>query len=219
MEKAKIGILSHGLHLLTPNWQELVWGIPPDKLGRAPRAALLALKENADLLVFGTGASEKDGVKEGAYILNFLLDNFSRLKEFKAFEGISLKSAKEFIASISVPEILSQNTVEEVVCAGYIFVERGVREVRQVSSPFHIFRCYRDAMAAFMADSKLRHLAADLSPVASDTGPKPKEVLIFEPPHRPDQKPSVFYSFVKALWEKPASEREDLINRMASLIP
>ncbi len=212
--KGKVGILSHGCHTGTPNWEEIIWGKPPDALGRVPKAVQIALREKAELIVFGTGSSEKDGMKEAEYIIHYLLKNFLRLQEFSAFSNMNLAAVREKIARISVPEIISQNTAEEVALVGQIFVAEGVEKVYQVSSPFHIPRCHRDAMVAFKIDPKLRFLPRGLVAAASETGPDPAETIILEPPHRPDRPASRLYKFVQAVQSMSPEKRQEIIDKV-----
>merc|ERR1712228_325203 len=41
-ERNPTGILVHGCHLAADGWKEIVWGNPPDELGRIPHAVMLA---------------------------------------------------------------------------------------------------------------------------------------------------------------------------------
>ena len=192
----RVGVLCHGYHLQAPNWQEIVWGEPPYYMGRLPTAVLLALNERAEGLGFGTGASEEAGLKEGAYIFNALIENFNRLGRFMQFQGIDLDRAKKKIARIGLPEIVSQNTTEEVFQSLFIMQSLNVEVVYQVSSPFHILRCWRDACTSYRETPEL--LSVKIFPVWSETGPEMSEVVILEPPHRPDRTASL-YSFAKEL--------------------
>ena len=143
----KTGVLVHGFHLQAENWESIIWGLPPNLLGRAPKGVLVALEEKAEILVFGTGASEKDGKKEAEYIRDYLLEHFDKLAEFSAFRDIDLVSAKKIIEEITRVEIRSQNTAQEIELAGEMFEEVGVEKIILVSSPVHILRCLRDTMA------------------------------------------------------------------------
>lgn len=211
--KEKVGILSHGHHTGAPNWEEIIWGKPPDAPGRATKAVQVALREEAKLIVFGTGASEKAGMKEAEYIIHYLLENFSQLKEFSAFSKVNLTALREKIVRICVPETISQNTAEEVLYAGRIFVDQEIRKVYQISSPFHIFRCHRDAIAAFKKDPRLHILLSGLAAVASETGPDPAETIILEPPHRPDRPASNIYRFVQAVQTKSPEKRQEIVDQ------
>lgn len=208
----KIGILSHGYHTGAPNWEEIIWGKPPDALGRAPKAVQIALKEKVEMIIFGTGASQKDGMKEGEYIIYYLLKNFLQLREFSAFSNVNLAAAREKIARICVPETASQNTVEEVSFAGRIFAAMKIERVYQVSSPFHIPRCHKDALVAFRKDPRLNVLLSGLAAIASETGPDPAETIILEPPHRPDRPASSIYRFLKSVQMESPEEQEKIFD-------
>jgi hypothetical protein len=83
----KVGILVHCRHLETIAWEELVFGIPEqDRLGDLSTLArvILSLEPSEELasIVIGCGPSWKDGLNEGDYTKQFLLDNFDRLHEF-----------------------------------------------------------------------------------------------------------------------------------------
>ena len=41
----KTGVLVHGCHLGALNWRGIMWGDPPDELGRIPKAVSVALQE------------------------------------------------------------------------------------------------------------------------------------------------------------------------------
>ncbi len=159
MIKRRVGVLIHGYNLLEENWEEVVWGRPP-LMGRLPRGALIALYLDAEIIVFGTGATERDGKKEAEVMRDYLLDHFSELKEFPAFQGIDLKAAKKKIEEVSRVEIESTNTIEEVYCAGKIFLEAGVESIILVSSPDHLPRCFRDVHIVF-SENKDFHVFAE----------------------------------------------------------
>lgn len=185
----RTGVLIHGRHLQAQEWERLVWGEPPDLLGSVPRGILVAMEEDAKIVVFGTGASEKDGKKEAVYTMDFMWDNFSRLAEFTAFRGRDLTFLKKRMMEISVCETRSQNTAEEVKFAGEFFIVRDVEKVVLVSSPTHLARCFQTAYAVFETDEKLASLSRNLFATPSDTcyaGSKVSDVLILEPPHRGD---------------------------------
>jgi hypothetical protein len=83
-----LGILVHGCHLEADGWHSIVWGEPPNQLGRLPHAALMAWEERASLVTvcFGTGASQtSEGELEGAYTLRFMYEHFAQLANFPVF--------------------------------------------------------------------------------------------------------------------------------------
>ncbi|MDD5749706.1 MAG: ElyC/SanA/YdcF family protein [Patescibacteria group bacterium] len=185
----RTGILVHGYHLDCSNWWEVVWGKPPHELGRLPAAVLTALRYGADLIICGTGASEKDGLKEGEYIRLILHDMFFALNKFDAFQGINLKTLFERVLPITISETESQNTAQEIANAGQLFQQAGIERVWLVSDPAHISRCHRDALALIDRDPDAFPPRRGLNTHASDIphAGTAKDVAIVEPPHRPDQ--------------------------------
>lgn len=188
--KKKTGVLVHGFHLGSQNWQEIMWGSPPYLLGRLSKAALVALEEEAEIIVFGTGASEMNGKIEAQFILDYLLDtdNFIRLSEFVDFWTISLSKAYEKIKKIAVVESCSQNTAEAIRFSGEIFAENGVERIINVTSPTHAPRCLNESLK-FYGRPESKICPHDISIQVSDTGWAPNDdVVVLEPPSRPDDK-------------------------------
>lgn len=204
----KTGILVHGCHLGALNWRGIMWGHPPDQLGRIPKAVAVALQEDAEVLIFGTGASEKNNKKEGEYTRDFMFEHFSELKEFSYFHDIDLVNVRSNFLNISRAECRSQNTREEMKEAGKIFSELGTERVILVSSPTHISRCIRDALDVFKGE-KYWSLRENLFATASDTsylGGRVEDVVIFEPPHRGDQQSFLTHYVVKRIFKISAEE-------------
>ena len=94
-------MLVHGCHLQAEGWEEIAWGREEtNELGRIPQAVLVAHREGADMVLFGTGGSKSsDGVMEGEYTMRYMFDNFERLKNFREFEEADL--ARSFRSSAS----------------------------------------------------------------------------------------------------------------------
>ena len=87
--KKKSGVLVHGCNLHTYQWKRIVWGKPPDELGRVPKGIFIALHEEADVMVFGTGASEKDGLLEADATARLMWINSMIYKNFLSLRPIS----------------------------------------------------------------------------------------------------------------------------------
>jgi hypothetical protein len=160
-------------------------------MGRLPKGALTVWEENADIIVFGTGASKKDGKVEAAWMRDTLIERFFELPNFSAFQKISLedlKSLKKKIEKNSRLEIRSKNTKEEIKFAGEVFIKEGVEKVFIVSSPDHVSRCIRDAYLVYSEEKEFNPLAKRLFATPSQipyTGRNVGDVKIIEP--RPDQ--------------------------------
>ncbi|MCW8899340.1 MAG: hypothetical protein OQK75_12450 [Gammaproteobacteria bacterium] len=69
MDKINTGVLIHGCNLGAFQWQRIVWGEPPHKIGRITRALLVLLEDTLQLqsklavLVIGTNVVWNGGGK------------------------------------------------------------------------------------------------------------------------------------------------------------
>jgi len=82
-----------------------VWGQPPHELGRVPHAVLLAWQEGATTVVFGTGASERDGKKESDITVQYMYDRWDDLAQLHALKDVPLQQAKKMMQHISVDKL------------------------------------------------------------------------------------------------------------------
>ena len=136
----KVGILVHGPHLQAKGWDNLAWGQAPSMMGRIPKAMQMFYKLGAEVIFFGTGASERDGIKEGQYMLNTLLERrhqlgeFDALKDLARYGGVDVSYTPGGVILYArsqaevVVDVRSQNTKEELLAAGDAFLARGVTE-------------------------------------------------------------------------------------------
>lgn len=216
----RTGILVHGCHLEAFDWRGIVWGSPPDELGRIPMAVYAAVVEDAQVIVFGTGASERDGRKESEVTREYMLEYFDELRQFSCFAGIDIAEYRDRMAAISVAERESRNTLDEMKAAGRIFLAKDVEKVILVSSPTHISRCIRDALVAFQRPETAT-LKRNLYAVASDTsylGGRVEDVVIFEPPHRGDRGSFLTHYIVKRILKIPESKTDLFLKELDGLL-
>ena len=227
--KKKSGVLVHGCNLHTYNWKRIVWGKPPHELGRVPKGIFIALYEEAEAMVFGTGASEKNGLLEADATAQLMWEKFDDLKEFEIFQTHfpDLKDqafrdhCRTRIESILKIENTAQNTVDEVTKAGHVFKDHGIEQIVLVSSPTHLPRCLRDASVAFDNDPELSHFRYWLSASPSITsymGRSAADVAVFEPPHRPDRPAFNINDFLKRVDDIPGPMRQDFLRRFDELL-
>ena len=183
----KLGMFVHGLNVNDSEWRHIVWGKPPHLLGRVPRALLLLNEEypHAEKILFGSGASERDGLKEGAYIIQYALSNWHALREFEAFKKHSrfeMWRFKRRIERIAEPETASYNTYSELEHGLPRLYALGIRRVVLVTESTHISR----AEAHGFEILKKLGLTGKMWLVGehSDSIPlkiSPEEVVVFEP--------------------------------------
>jgi len=205
----KTGVLVHGCNLNIENWRHVAWGDPPDEPGRIPQGMLMAAQTNADVIVFGTGASEKafrlgesektgQVLSEAEYSLEYLKIHFSSLAKFEILrtripqlqDPKRVQKLSESLLGRVVLDTNSMNTIEEIANAGKIFAERGIEQAILVSSPSHIVRCLRDAGAIYQNDKSFASFRYNVHAVPSTTcyeGTTGADVVVIEPPHRPDR--------------------------------
>jgi hypothetical protein len=160
----KVGILVHCRHLETIAWEELVFGIPEqDRLGDLSTLArvILSLEPSEELasIVIGCGPSWKDGLNEGDYTKQFLLDNFDRLHEFPRLapliENLNDEQLQGFRTALEAIIVTHEikNTVAEIETAAAIFAEKSVSKVVQICAASHASRCIKEQAVARMAPS------------------------------------------------------------------
>src|SRR5581483_6974399 len=100
----RAGLFVHVYHLGANQWEKLVWGEPNKALlGSLPKLVQLLLTEApcepiTDIIIF-SGPSHKDGLTEGEYAKQYLLDHFSELSTFpqlkSLFEQQSVEQLKQ----------------------------------------------------------------------------------------------------------------------------
>ena len=185
--KKRTGVLIHSRHLQALNWERIMWGVPPDLMGQLSKGVLTALEEEAEIVVLGCGLrSGINGEMESEFNRQYLLDNLRRLPEFAGFQGINLGRAEEIIRQILVLDMSSLSTIQEVAFAGKAFENAGMERVISVSSRTHAPRCLNEALRFYgRPGSKIS--VGNVLVYSSDVGwASNDDVVVFEPPHRPD---------------------------------
>ncbi len=204
----KTGVLVHGCNLNAENWRYLAWGNAPGELGRIPQGLLAALEFQAEVIVFGTGASRKKYnfpgsihtgsiLLESEYTREFLVTHFDDLKRFESFaeacpvqSEVEWNAQKQWLLERIWLDTKSTNTLTELREAGEIFLRHGCKQVVQVSSPTHLIRALRDASVVYQQDVRFQQFQARLLAMPSMTcyeGSTAADVVVVEPPHRPDR--------------------------------
>ncbi len=181
----KTAVLIHGCYLQAENWENIVWGGPSiGRLGRASKGLQVARQEGANFIYWGTGASEKNGIKESQYTFDYAVAHCMELPEFADF---NIDDIDPFFISGSFIDTESQTTLQETRSAMKMCMEKGIKRLILVSSPTHIARCLQSAEIVRYSGW---FMGLEVFAVASDTCYKdsiPNDVLIVEPPHRADR--------------------------------
>lgn len=205
MPSHDILVLCHGAHLGATNWLELAIGHPKDnQAGRAPRAIEMALVHGARHILWATGASERDGLRESEYTFRVARENAEDILDYLRRRSLaadfSVEDLLAFLDRTALFDTHTKNTTEEVVNAAKVAIEQGCNRVIQVSSATHIQRCYATAVTWMFQnpDSQLQFM-----PIHADTcfrDSSPADVVVLEPPHRGDNLPLSLPALVRPLF-------------------
>ena len=198
MFKSKVAILIHGCHLQADGWETIVWGNPRKGIyGRAAKGLVQADLHNADLIIWGTGGSQKDGMKESQYTFHYAVSHAQDLPTYRGFDVYQIEA---MLKARSHLDLETQNTTEEIMAALLECHKRGIMELILVSSPTHIARCLQEATKV-LAETPSQTL---VYATASDTcfaGSIPGDVVIVEPPHRGDLPKWQTHRYVRAMFQ------------------
>ena len=204
-EQMKTGVLIHGCNLHAENWRHLAWGEAPGQMGRIPQGLLAAMTMDAEVVVFGTGASRKrfdfpgsphtgEVLLEAEFTKAFLESRIDDLFQFKAWSDAcpartqtEWDSLKQSLLGRIRLDTESSNTVGELRAAGNIFVENECKRVVLISSPTHLVRVLRDASKVYQGDRRYESFQDHLLAMPCTTcyeGSTVADVVVVEPPHR-----------------------------------
>lgn len=183
--KSPTAVLIHGHHLQAPEWEKLVWGVEGlAEVGRIPRGIEVAIKENAELIIWGTGASEDpvSGKKESEYTYALALE---RADDLAAYVGMDKEKLVAWVRERSHVQLETQNTKDETYEALKLCKEKGINTLYLVSSPTHISRCLLTA-CQYQGEFKSMVFCGIAAQTSTDFW-SPADVAVVEPSHRPDR--------------------------------
>lgn len=203
---------SKSLETENRSWEYVVWGDPEKQiLGRIPYGILQALLQRPEILILGSGATciyrdspitrkvwEENGspahVKwEADFTFETLQHQFRELTKFEAlnkaianFGGID--KAKEFIKKITVTDVDSWNSRDELFNALAKCKTNNIKILRSISNPSHAPRCLLIALNAMKVMGYKATFVPD--PCESDFS-EDENVVIFEPQSGPGPKQDI----------------------------
>ena len=195
---SSVAVLIHGCHLRAETWQNIVFGNDKE-LGRVPTALQIAVSEKADLIFWGSGASETvDGIKESQYIFDQTLgpelQNLARRVDRQPVELIT------YLKRVSHIDLVTQNTADEIRVAAELCAKQNISKLILVSSPTHLPRCIKEAC---MYRNKHPELKLTFYGTPSDTcfaHATPSDTVIVEPPHRGDLPKGTLYKTLSKIF-------------------
>lgn len=207
--RKRTAVLVHGCHLQADcngeNWEQIVWGLAarrPTLYGRATMGLKVALNEGAELVIFSTGASERNGVKEGEYTFRYALVYTKILAEEL---GVSLERLDELLRQQVELDLESQNTTQECTRNLTLCAKRGIETVKLVSSAWHIERCHAEALS--VAETLRQDGVAVPHIEAVGSYGSARQVTILEPPHRGDRPRTRWHELARAFFKVPEDKR------------
>jgi hypothetical protein len=206
----RTAVLIHGCHLAADLegkvWEDIVWGVDenfiPSLAGRAVVGIKVANDYDAELIIFSTGASERNGFKEGEFTRTFayeLNDSTMVLSQITGFP--SPTNLQTFLAKFSELDLDSQNTAEECTRNFRLCAERGIQRIILVSSPWHIQRCHTEALKVAQAMRDNGEIVPEILAIASHGSTE--GIVILEPPHRGDRPKTTWHILMRQLFRIP----------------
>ena len=192
MDKKRTAVLIHGSHMQAnlrgQDWEQINCGYEdgkPTLKGRLLMGIRVAREFDAELILYGTGSSERDGVIEAQYSLNKTLELEDVLTELLHLSEEERTSFKQWLLARAELDLKSQTTIEE--CRNNIdtCIEKGLERLVLVSSPWHIERCLAEALAYTEILREQGKTPPEIYGTASYGSTE--GVLILEPSHRGDR--------------------------------
>lgn len=184
----KTAVLIHGLHLQANEWERLVWGdLKNSIIGNIPRGIKLAIENNADLIYFGSGASEKNGKKESEVTLESAK---SRLEELASYVDMEEQALQEILDKKSYCDTVAKDTKEEINNFLDLCLEKNITNVIFVPFASQAPIAMRRVLAAVLENPKYFKFKDSFQVIPSDTRYKDvtmNDIVIFTPPHRGDR--------------------------------
>lgn len=202
MTSPKKAVLIHGCHLKAEGWQSVVWGNPSEGIwGSIQRGVELSFSEDASFIFWGTGASEKDGMKESEHMFQFAI---SHLSELAGLCGCSSEELKSFLEERSFVDKVTQNTAEELRAYFDFCLLKGVTNPIIVAVATHASRSIKTTLALILKEGKYRIFLHRIILAPADTcffGATPDDVVVIEPPHRGDIPKWQTFRYAQAMFE------------------
>lgn len=203
----RTAVLIHGCHLQADlngkKWEDIVWGLDtcmrPTLSGRGTMGVKIAIEYGAELLIFSTGASERDGVKEGRYTYDFARSLGSALADAVGLADTNYLA--QFLESKSELDLESQNTREECERNFRLCAASGIKRIILVSSAWHIERCHAEALNVAERMRETGETAPEILAVASHGSTQ--DLVVFEPPHRGDRPRTEFHMLGRRFFRIP----------------
>ena len=187
-QKDSCAVLIHGYHLQAIGWESVVWGdIKNSTWGSIPRGIEYAWRTQAEIIIWGTGASEIDGKKEAEVMYERAIEGIDELASMCEVEPELLK---EFIETRSIIDTKSTDTKSEIQETFNICINRKIKKVVLVPVASQAPLAIRRALWLVIEHAEYNSFKHSVSIIPSDTshpGFSMQDIVIFAPPHRGDR--------------------------------
>ena len=166
----KTAVFCNGYHLRAKNWEYVVWGDPPNYLGRVPTAICESLKLEAKFLMLGSATSMDENKRlECLNIFNYCRQRLPELEEkLKGHFPISLKDWFEERVQL---DLVSKSIEDEVEVAARICAAEGIERLIFCTSPSMAPVYFRIALQFIARTPEVAYLKPNLMITVSETDP------------------------------------------------
>jgi hypothetical protein len=214
-------VLIHGFHLASSlalpagrvlDWRDLALGSGTEEVpdGRATYGVYLAYRERADAVIFSTGASEKDGLKEAEYTYREVQEKIDAIAAPLRIIGLDLIDWLRLRVQLDTE---SRTTAEELDRNLAWSWNNGYDRVILVTSRFHAPRALASAN-----DARKRlglHGLIILAAAPEDDSPTP---TIFEPATRPDRPSVDWHGTLKRIFALPPERQAEAFRQIERIL-
>lgn len=181
-------VLIHGLHMGAHGWEDIVWGNPPKGVwGIIPRGVEYAWRTQAELIVWGSGASERDGMKEAECFYARALEG---IQELANIAGTTPEELQTFLEAHSEKDVEAQNTADEIQNTLEKCLARGIQELTLIPAASQAPIATRRVLGMVLEDERYAEFRHRVTVAPSDTryeGTSMQDIVIFAPAHRGDR--------------------------------
>lgn len=188
LQKDLCAVLIHGYHLEAVGWESVVWGdLKNNTWGSIPRGIEYAWRTQAEIIVWGTGASEIDGKKEAEVMYERAIEG---IDELAFICDVKPELLKEFIKERSIIDTKSTDTKSEIQETFNICLNREIKKVALVPVASQAPLAIRRALWLVIEHEEYNSFKHSISIIPSDTshpGSSMQDIVIFTPPHRGDR--------------------------------
>jgi hypothetical protein len=215
------GVHVFGRHVDAKDWPKHQIGDPETKrLGALGKGLLLALECDTPWLTIGTGASEKDGLKESEYTKKYGLTHPELYLWHPGFQRFNPNYIRETLQGAHC-DTASKNTRQEIEALQQFYLALDLKHLVAVTCPTHASRCAKELWDTLNGQDCANAFKLQFMLIMADvpfTGSLPRDVVIIEPPHRGDDNSPPFYKLIPRIFKLSAEAKHRFFCQLESLL-